>query len=215
MREDLARERAGIQVAGRLAAGDHDAHGSRTYKRKALIAAAKPSRAVKRSAARGMLYSKVRTRRVAAGRPSLWTTAAKGDLQAVDAAVVGELLLYRVPPAAVARIVALRDDQVRRRIEQQYDGLHRTANANGRQSAVADRRRPAAASPPTFPSSERQQQPDDVALHGAAHLIGLGRRRRRSRGRRIDIQHSPPLNTRTTGPAGVFASTRNAPGYSM
>ena len=79
--KEFASQRAGVEVPGRLTAGDHDAHGSGVAPRaRANAAGGSRNRAytglVKRLAASGTLYSKVRTWRVSTGTPAACTTAA-------------------------------------------------------------------------------------------------------------------------------------------
>ncbi len=162
-----------------------------------------------------MLYSKVRTRRVSTGSPPSSHDRGERHLEAVDAPVVGELLFHRRPAAVAGRhLVALGADQIRHGIEQQDDRLHGAAADANRGEAAAVLDDIGKTGRGHLAVGERQQQPDDVALHGAAHLVGLGGGAGRTP-RASFTQHSPPVNTRTTGPDAVVASTRNEPGYWM
>ena len=83
------------------------------------------------------MYSKARTRRVSTGEPSRLHDGGERHLQTVDASVLGELLFHgRAPSRPRRRVVALGTDQIRRRVEQQDDRLHRAAtDAKRRQTA--------------------------------------------------------------------------------
>ena len=73
---NLARERAGVQVAGRFAARDHHAHESDSL----VPAAVAQLGLVKRAGSSGMLYPTLCTRRLTNGCPPLRTVAPNATL---------------------------------------------------------------------------------------------------------------------------------------
>ena len=207
-RQDLGRERAGVKVTGRLAAGDHHSHRWTAISSGGRTARGRAARCTPRlcdRAADGDFC------------PATRMTARERNLQARRRRGSRELFfgVDRALPVGVGRAIPLTHDERARGIQ------HHRQRRHGRASCTCESR----ASPVRRPRTSGMRvavifviervpvnSPIGVALHAVAHLVGYARRRFACPARVIDPEFAVLEDLRERSRRRL-ASVRNDPGY--